>query len=207
VAARTTSPGAGRPVRGVGPLDRAAILSLQRSAGNAAVNRLLQRCAPGGCSCGGVCGESDGLQDPSELDSEPRGHRTEEGSRLLANELRHVVQRSPRGAVGSHASAGGERRSSSTTSQLQRQSDEGRSPREVCGAGEIGGQVYMCCHPNPYFYVAECSELRTRTFDECWENSRKDQQAADNCNGKATFASCHCLDRHRPGFCTCGGLV
>jgi hypothetical protein len=62
-----SSVGAAQPVRGGGRFDRAAILSLQRSVGNAAVNRLLQRCGPRGCSCGGVCGERRGPQDPSEL--------------------------------------------------------------------------------------------------------------------------------------------
>jgi hypothetical protein len=44
------------------------ILGLQRSAGNAAVNRLLQRCGAGGCTCGGACGGRHGDAEPAQID-------------------------------------------------------------------------------------------------------------------------------------------
>jgi hypothetical protein len=118
------------PVRGVGRLDRRSILSLQRTVGNMAVNRLLLR-----------------------------------------------------------------------------QADDVRVPDQLCGAGDIGGQVYMCCHPNPYPHFPQCGEVRQRTFDDCWEKSSKDDRALENCSGLVNFAVCQCLERHRHGLCSCGGLV
>src|SRR4051812_3321529 len=49
---------AAAPVTAAAPTPTAArILSLQRTAGNAAVSQLLlQRCGPAGCTCGGGCG-------------------------------------------------------------------------------------------------------------------------------------------------------
>jgi len=124
----------------LGRLDRPAILSLQRSAGNAAVGRLLKRA--------------------------PTSRRT-----------------------------------------IQRQADDPRSPKQLCGAGEIDGQVYMCCHPNPYFHEPECAAAHKRAFEECWEKTAKDEQAVETCSGVANFANCRCLERHRSGYCSCGGLV
>jgi hypothetical protein len=57
-------------------------------------------------------------------------------------------------------------------------------PKEVCGTGEIDGQVYVCCHPNPDPNVPECDALRQRVFDECYETSEKDDRALDYLLGK-----------------------
>jgi hypothetical protein len=119
---------------------------------------------------------------------------TTEGQRLLAHELAHVIQQ-----LGA-------------PNRIQRQpvetEDEVHVPKEVCGTGEIRGQVYICCHPNPHPHVRECFDLHDRVFKECYDKTEKDDRARELCEGKAAFEDCHCLARHLgKEYCRCSGLV
>lgn len=56
---QVAAPQATAPVRLTGCVQRmpsSSLLALQRTAGNVAVTRLLQRCGSSGCACGGRCG-------------------------------------------------------------------------------------------------------------------------------------------------------
>jgi hypothetical protein len=75
-----------------------SVLALQRAAGNRAVARLLHRCGPGGCSCGGACDEErlederdgKGWTPEQDLDDELEGH----GRRSVLRQLdRPALQR------------------------------------------------------------------------------------------------------------------
>ena len=119
---------------------------------------------------------------------------TTEGQRLLAHELAHVIQQT------------------AAPNRIQRQpaesDDDVHVPKEVCGTGEIKGQVYICCHPNPHPHVRECLDLHNRVFKECYDKTEKDDRARELCEGKAAFEDCHCLARHLgQEYCRCGGLV
>ena len=83
VTDRAVPLGARDPGPGLRRLDRATLLNLQRSAGNAAVNRLLQRCGTEQCDCGGASAE------PVEVDYSEAAT----ASALLASALERVARR------------------------------------------------------------------------------------------------------------------
>lgn len=79
------------------------------------------------------------------------------------------------------------------------QDDSDESSGESCGAGEIGGQVYMCCYANaPAGH--RCWKVRADTFDGCYAKTRD----YELCLGKSNFAACRCFGDK---YCHCGGLV
>lgn len=77
----------------------ATILSLQGSAGNAAVSRLLQRCGTDGCKCGGACADGQrraAVAEPVEVDYREAG--TASAMLVMALERARQRGRAPSGA-------------------------------------------------------------------------------------------------------------
>jgi hypothetical protein len=91
---------AARPGPAVGRLDRGAILRLQRTAGNAAVQRLLQRCGSDErCNCGGG-------SEPAEVDAK----EASAASAILALMHERLMRRGRAGSATGAASRGPEQR-------------------------------------------------------------------------------------------------
>lgn len=75
---------------------------------------------------------------------------------------------------------------------------------QSCGAGEINGQVQMCCFRWPSDQNDPCWRVYVDADEACQTKRPGDPRASEICTGIANFAMCRCLGAPR---CKCGGLV
>lgn len=75
---------------------------------------------------------------------------------------------------------------------------------QSCGAGEINGQVQMCCFQLPSDQNDPCWRVYVDADEACQTKRPGDPRAGEICTGIANFAMCRCLGAPR---CKCGGLV
>lgn len=76
---------------------------------------------------------------------------------------------------------------------------------QMCGTGNIKGQVYMCCfdvktapEDDPCWMVA------VNAGEACFARHRENPKVNEICSSEQNFAMCRCLGKPR---CQCGGIV
>lgn len=83
------------------------------------------------------------------------------------------------------------------------QSDPDESGGQMCGAGNIGGQIHMCCF-NGADQDDPCWKVRVDTDEACMARNRENPRRYELCLSEQNFAMCRCLGSPR---CKCGGIV
>jgi hypothetical protein len=82
------------------------------------------------------------------------------------------------------------------------------TPEQLCGAGEMEGNVQICCTPQNHPEVPECEDEFEDVLFKCWDKQPPSEHLLDVCGGQARFALCRCLARRLgPQWCKCQGLV
>lgn len=181
---------------------------------------------PAGCACGGGCPRcgvrgAQPLQATAGTASVARAPAAVASASLavaLAPEplaLTDVSSRGPiiqRQALPDAASGGAASTDADTAAVAQDTAgtsggvpaDSDESWMQSCGAGEINGQVQMCCFRLPSDQDDPCWRVFVDADEACQTKRPGDPRAGEICKGIANFAMCRCLGAPR---CKCGGLV